>query len=671
MTEAIKQTLKYRLTEYVERVTTKSKGGKYICPLCGSGTGANKSGAFSIGDNKTHWECFSCGKRGDLFDLIGAVEGLPTLPAQMKRAEVLFRKGLPDRSLSPARSPVEMLRNAETKTAIAPPPARSTAEDKAEQQRQAQERADLIERAKQDLQKTDYWKQRGFSEETVKQYGVGFVEQWSVNETAPCTPRLIIPTSNTSYLARDTREHIPETERAYSKIKQGKTHLFNAQALQTATEPIFVVEGELDALSILEVGGTAIGLGSINMIGKFGELVKQSPPVQPLILSLDTDQAGQQATDKLTAILQACRVNFLVQAITGGHKDPNEALIADRTAFKAEVERAVALGSDLRKLETQRYIDEHSVTSKMGAFLESIRQSVHNKAIPTTFLSLDTALDGGLYEGLYIVGAISSLGKTTLVTQIADQIARMGRDVMIFSLEMARTELMAKSISRHTAEIVTEKKQILKDHALTARGITDYSRYQHYTAERLALIEEATKAYQAYTNHLYIVESVGDTGCTEIREAVQNHKEKTGIFPVVVVDYLQILTPVDPRTTDKQNTDKAVLELKRMSRDFKIPVIGISSLNRASYQNKISMEAFKESGAIEYSSDVLIGLQLKGAGGDNFDPTEAKSKDPREVELVILKNRNGRVGETVDFAYYPMCNYFTEANTGELDFPDW
>ena len=82
------------------------------------------------------------------------------------------------------------------------------------------------------------------------------------------------------------------------------------------------------------------------------------------------------------------------------------------------------------------------------------------------------------------------------------------------------------------------------------------------------------------------------------------------------------------------------MELKRISRDFKTPVIGISSFNRDNYNNAVSMQSFKESGAIEYSSDILIGLQLKGAGqkdenGKPFDPTEAKKKNPREIELVI------------------------------------
>ena len=147
---------------------------------------------------------------------------------------------------------------------------------------------------------------------------------------------------------------------------------------------------------------------------------------------------------------------------------------------------------------------------------------------------------------------------------------------------------------------------------------------------------------------------------TAIRERIARHIDMTGKTPLVIVDYLQIIAPYNERATDKQNMDKAVLELKRISRDFKLPVIAVSSLNRMSYGQRISMEAFKESGAIEYSSDVLIGLQLRGAGEAAFDPTEAKKKNPRQIEAVILKNRNGRVGEKIEFEYYPMFNYFTE-----------
>ena len=72
------------------------------------------------------------------------------------------------------------------------------------------------------------------------------------------------------------------------------------------------------------------------------------------------------------------------------------------------------------------------------------------------------------------------------------------------------------------------------------------------------------------------------------------------------------------------------------------------------------MEAFKESGGLEYGSDVLIGLQLQGVGNDSFDVNAAKQKNPRDIELVILKNRNGKTGAKLEYFYNAMYNYFEE-----------
>jgi replicative DNA helicase len=196
--------------------------------------------------------------------------------------------------------------------------------------------------------------------------------------------------------------------------------------------------------------------------------------------------------------------------------------------------------------------------------------------------------------------------------------------------------------------------------AKTARGITTGARYEHYSKAEIDLIGSATDAYEEYASHIYISEGIGDIGAKQIREAVNKHFSITGQKPVVVIDYLQILAPYNERYTDKQNTDKAVLELKRISRDFKIPVIGISSFNRANYKAPVSMEAFKESGAIEYSSDVLLGLQLHGTKSNGFDVNAAKDKNPRDIQLYILKNRNGATGKQIAFQYYPMFNYFEE-----------
>lgn len=86
-------------------------------------------------------------------------------------------------------------------------------------------------------------------------------------------------------------------------------------------------------------------------------------------------------------------------------------------------------------------------------FLNELESNCKYKARATLFSELDTELNGGLKSGLYIFGAVSRLGKTTLIQQIADNIASQGHKVIIFSLEQSRFELVCKSLSRITREI--------------------------------------------------------------------------------------------------------------------------------------------------------------------------------------------------------------------------
>ena len=65
---------KTRLTDYVSKVTTPSRGrNMYVCPLCKSGTGKNGSGAFSVDTRTDRFKCFSCNKSGDIFDLYSLI----------------------------------------------------------------------------------------------------------------------------------------------------------------------------------------------------------------------------------------------------------------------------------------------------------------------------------------------------------------------------------------------------------------------------------------------------------------------------------------------------------------------------------------------------------------------------------------------------------------------
>ena len=380
-------------------------------------------------------------------------------------------------------------------------------------------------------------------------------------------------------------------------------------------------------------------------------------------------------------------ISFCVYNPSGEHKDSNEALMSDR----AEFEKAVLYGiENIDKLikeygekENIDYKQTYCAKALLGGFIDGIAANVNTEAIPTGFKALDNILDGGFYEGLYGIGAISSLGKTTFALQIADQIAEYGHQVLIFSLEMSQNELIAKSISRNTLKRVifslemSQNELIAKSisrntlkrviatrgdvkNAKTTRGIMTGKKYPFYNQTERELIKAAVNDYDNIAENLFIREGMGNVGADTIVEQVKEHIRKGNKPPVVIVDYLQILMPHSERGTDKTNTDYAILTLKRLSRDYKIPVIVISSFNRENYSNKVSMQAFKESGAIEYSTDVLIGLQLMGTGAKDFDVDTAKSKNPREIEAVILKNRNGRTGGKIGYNFYAMFNYFSE-----------
>lgn len=296
-----------------------------------------------------------------------------------------------------------------------------------------------------------------------------------------------------------------------------------------------------------------------------------------------------------------------------------------------------------------QYSQNCSTWKRADTFRDRLRTK--KKAIPTGFNKLDNIIGGGLREGLYTVGAETSIGKTTFCLNIAEQIARQDQDVIIIALEMSTDELISRSISRLTYQLNESGD---KRKPKTALSILNVSDYNSYPDKDLSLINKAFEEYETFSKHLFILESIGKMTPTEIKKAIQDHIDSTGNTPVVIVDYLQLLRNEDKyvNSNDKLKTDVNVLSLKRISRDYGIPIIVVSSFNRSSYNDENpSLSAFKESGAIEYSSDVCIVLQ---------NVRKAQTDDNRLIEAWILKNRNGKKDISQQFEYQTMFNHFQE-----------
>lgn len=661
---------------------TPDKSGKgYICPICGSGSGRNGTGITTR--DGIHFTCWAgCFTNADIIDIIGLENGLTDYNSKLQAAADAFNitvesyhRATPQEDFAPVAA--EYQKQAKSKQFTQGAIHNNAYTSPQEGGEPEPDYTDFFLQANRDLERTSY--HRGLTLETLNRFKLGYVESWTHPKApqAPPSPRLIIPTSKHSYLARDTRADLTPEQAKYAKSKVGKVRIFNSKALYRATKPVFIVEGELDALSIIDVGGEAVALGSTANKRALLALLEGQKPAQPLIIAMDNDEAGSKANRELTAGLERLRIPFYRLDIAQPYKDANEALNADRDAFRAAVEQAENIEAETLEAEREA-LKREAVAYSLQDFLKNIEESKRAAFIPTGFSPLDNILDGGLYAGLYVVGAISSLGKTTFCLQIADQIAAAGHDVLVFSLEMARNELIAKSISRLTLiRDLTENASTAN--AKTTRGVLTGTRYASYSQTERELIQRSIAAYGEYARNIYITEGIGNVGVEEIRDKVQKHIRLTGKAPVLVIDYLQIIAPADMRATDKQNTDKAVLELKRLSRDYSIPVIGISSFNRDNYTAPVNLASFKESGAIEYSSDVLIGLQYDGMDYREGEADKAREKRirelmkeaveagktgrPQKIQVKILKNRNGSKGDTL-LDFYPMFNYFTPVTSG-------
>ena len=671
-----------------ERYLQRDKSGKgWICPICGSGSHKKGTGLTTL--DGVHFKCWAgCFHSLDIIDIIGLKCGLPLddihFPERLEAAAQEFNL-----TLENGKNSMKNYKSINNNPILNLSYGNNKSKDKNAEKNNKDFTFFFLEAAKH-ISETEY--RRGLSLETLKHFNVGFCGIWrhpKVSEKVPATPRLIIPTSRYSYIARDTRANIPQEQEPYKKQKVGsRPHdvIFGQVDYFNADKPIFICEGEIDAMSFYEAGAVAVTAGSASNWKDAADFIINNRPRYAVIIAFDVDKAGRENGDKLREALKEAGINSIDYAPPSGMKDANDALMSNRETFIASVKEALERASLIPLEADSEERDEYLSTAavyQLQDFIAGIERSRTANYFPTGFKGLDKILDGGLYAGLYVMGAISSLGKTSFALNICDNIAASGHDVLIFSLEMAKRELIAKSISRNT--FIFARQRNSPRLAKTTRGILTGSRYEQYSEAEHEIIQEALAYYYQYAEHIYIHEGVGDIGVKEIKSTVEKHIRLTGNRPVVLIDYLQILAPYSDKLTDKQATDKAVLELKRISRDYEIPVLCISSFNRENYNAQVSMAAFKESGAVEYSSDVLIGLQYDGFDFIKDESDAQRTKRVRillndvkqaassgqkvSIQAKILKNRNGSRGD-VFFDFIPMFNFFDDS-VNNVDKDGW
>jgi replicative DNA helicase len=241
--------------------------------------------------------------------------------------------------------------------------------------------------------------------------------------------------------------------------------------------------------------------------------------------------------------------------------------------------------------------------------------------VPTGFTDLDSLTKGWQPGQLIVLAGRPAMGKSTVALDFARAAAiKHGRSVAIFSLEMSEDEIGMRVLSAEARVAL---------HHLRGGTVTDddWARI----GRRLPAIGEAS---------LHIDDSPGLT-MADIRTRSRRIASRQGL-DMVVVDYLQLITPISRRGASRQEEVALISrQLKLLAKEMRVPVIALSQLNRGSEQRedkKPVVSDLRESGAIENDADMVILLHRP-------DAYDRESPRAGEAELIVGKHRNGPIAD--------------------------
>jgi replicative DNA helicase len=585
----------------------KDKRG-YVCPACGHGSGTAKKKDKNTGDGLTfkggRWHCFACDRKGDIVDLY-----------QLKHGGIAFSQA------------VEEL---EAMLGVAPPPPPMV---KKQEKSPEQVKAEFEKLAFSPL--VDEY--RGISPETLSRYGAKLCKDFRNPLKAGTIqgPReaMTFPTAGGCYYVR-ALEH-KDGERC-DKWDIGGKMPFNVGALKQG-RPVMVVEGAIDALSIMEAGGEAVGVCGGGGIAPFVEAVKNSPSPNGILLAADNDKAGasfnQQWKEELERAGIECKV-LDVAALFAGAKDANEALQQDREGLTHRI-------AEIYASEMQLFNPWAAGTMEL---VESIESNSY-EPISTGIENLDKALGGGFVaRQLVILGAAPGMGKTAICQQIAES---TGRSVLYFCFEMAREQLQARSISRlmHGQGQDISPLDVMQGKLGWREGV---KLYQKEIAGRVAYFGLGSGLHSSGLEEMLHI----------MREGVRYNASIGRPAPLVFVDYLQL---VDVQGQDEQAALKTVMEsLKEFAVKHGTVVVGIVANNRESNKaGGVSMYAGRGSSSIEYGADIVLGL----AYTDLLDNKKMEEPaDKKKRSLVLTKGRFYKQDARADFEFNGRYSEFVPVN---------
>ncbi len=275
-----------------------------------------------------------------------------------------------------------------------------------------------------------------------------------------------------------------------------------------------------------------------------------------------------------------------------------------------------------------------SVSDVLKAAMTRIDQRMQGEQLQSGVLTHFTDFDqmtGGLHNGeLIILAARPSMGKTAFAMNIAEQVSMKENAPTLFvSLEMNAIEL----VDRMLCSIAKVDGQRLKVGTISKD-------------DQKRLLANAAKISQA---PLYIDDApsrtVSEVAAVARRISQQEMRKPNGRkLGLIVIDYLQLLDPDNPKDPRQEQVAKMARRLKMLAREQDVPILCLSQLNRQSEEGKDhrpKLSHLRESGAIEQDADVVMFVHREGYYHRGADAEQYAG----QAEIIIAKQRNGPIGD--------------------------
>lgn len=273
----------------------------------------------------------------------------------------------------------------------------------------------------------------------------------------------------------------------------------------------------------------------------------------------------------------------------------------------------------------QRGTGPIDIASLLAKATDRLDELYHSKGaltgLSTGFTDFDH-LTSGLQAGdMVVIAGRPSMGKTSFAMNIAEFAAiKQEKPVMVFSMEMPSEQLALRMISSLGR---------IDQHKVRTGQLSD------------ADWPRVTSAVSVLSESKLYIDDTPALSPLELRARARRVARKHGGLSLIVIDYLQLMTsPLmrDNRTNEISDISRA---LKGIAKEFNVPVIALSQLNRGLEQRtdkRPVMSDLRESGAIEQDADVIAFIYR-----DEVYHEDSPNKG--SAEIIIRKQRNGPIGD--------------------------